>query len=192
MTTMIARDINFFAPYVKEEERSTAQLALTATATVVMVGIAGTLGYNLFQINDINKEIIAVDKSLASPTFIEQHKQAETVILKKSLLQGFNTALMTVHDGVVDRTIIDTKIIKQINKTVPQGVILKNLAIQDGTITIQGTAKNEKEVADMKHELDMLPMIRESFVPAINSDFGTPAEYTFSINCVLEEVYDEN
>lgn len=189
---IIARDINFFAPYVKEEERSTAQLALTATAAVVMVGIAGTLGYNLFQINETNKAITAVTANLENKAFIEQHKKAEVVILKKNLLQGFNSALMTVHDGIIDRTIIDTHIIKQVNSTVPQGVILKNLAIQGGTITIQGTAKSEKEVADMKYNLDKLPMVKESFVPAINSDFGTPPEYTFSINCVLEEVYNEN
>lgn len=189
---MIARDINFFAPYVKEQERSTAQIALTATATVVMVGIAGTLGYNLFQLDAVTTDIKTVTEAMTSAPFIAEHKKAEIVILEKGLLQGYNTALMTVHDGIIDRTIIDTKIVDQINSTIPQGANLKSLAIQGGTITMNVVSKSDKDAADMKYNLDKLPMIKESFIPSINSDFGTPAEYTFSITCVLEEVYNEN
>lgn len=189
---MIARDINFFAPYVKEQERSTSQLILTTTAAVVMVGISGTLGYNLFQINAVGSQIDSVNAMLTETAFVEQHKEAELVILEKGLLQGYNSALMTVHDGVIDRTIIDTKIIDQINSTIPNGANLKSLAIQGGTITMNVVSKSDKEAADMKYNLDRLPMVKESFIPAINSDFGTPPEYTFSITCVLEEVYNEN
>ncbi|MGL4454018.1 MAG: PilN domain-containing protein [Sarcina sp.] len=186
---MIARDINFFAPYVKEQEKSVAQMALTTAAVVVMVGVSGTLSYNLFQLEALKKDTKAVNSLLASKTFVEQHKKAEIVILEKGLLQGYNSALMTVHDGIIDRTIIDTKIIEQINSTIPKGANLKSLAIQGGTITMNVTAKSDKEAADLKYKLDKLPMVKESFIPSINSDFGTPPEYTFSITCVLEEVY---
>ncbi|WP_297520648.1 PilN domain-containing protein [uncultured Clostridium sp.] len=189
---MIARDINFFAPYVKEHERSTTQTVLMATAAVVMIGISGTLGYNMFQEKTLVDDIKAVTTNLDNSKFIADHKEAELVILEKGLLQGYNTALMTVHDGIIDRTIIDTAIVKQINSTVPSGANLKSLAIQGGTIVMNVTAKSDKEAADMKYNLDKLPMVKESFIPSVNSDFGAPAEYSFSITCVLEEVYNEN
>lgn len=189
---MIARDINFFAPYVKEQERSTAQIALTATATVVMVGMAGTLGYNLFQLNAVKTDIGTVTEAMKSATFIAEHKKAEIVILEKGLLQGYNTALMTVHDGIIDRTIIDTKIVDQINSTIPQGANLKSLSVQDGVITMNVVSKSEKEAADMKYNLDKLPIVKKSHIPSISSDFATPPEYTFSISCEMKEVYNEN
>ena len=189
---MITRDINFFAPYVKEQERSTAQLILTATAAVVMVGISGTLGYNVFQVSAVEKNIETVTEKLHAEAFVAKHKEAELVILEKGLLQGYNTALMTVHDGIVDRQIIDIKLVQQINSTVPSGANLKSLAIQGGNLTLNVVSKSAKEAADMKFNLDNLPMVKSSHIPSVNSNFATPAEYSFSITCVLEEVYNEN
>lgn len=189
---MIARDINFFAPYMKERETTISQRILSATVAVGIVGISGTLGYNLVQINNVNTQINSINSMLTETSFVEQHKEAELVILEKGLLKNYNSALMTVHDGVVDRAIVDTKIIDRINSTIPSGANLKSLAIQGGTITMNVVSMSDKDAADMKYNLDRLPIVKESFIPAINSDFGTPPEYTFSITCVLEEAYNEN
>ncbi|MGL5069097.1 MAG: PilN domain-containing protein [Sarcina sp.] len=190
---MITRDINFFAPYVKEEERSVAQLVLTATAVVVMVGISGTLGYNAFQLNAINEDIKIVTDELASKDFIKKHKEAKLVILEKDLLQGFNTTLMTVHDGIIDRSMIDTEIIKQISTTIPKAANLKSLQIEGGTIVMNVVAGSENDAADMQFKLNKLPIIKSTFIPGVNPDFADgDEEVNFSITCVLEEGYYEN
>ena len=185
---VVVRDINFFTPYVKQQESSNAQVALTATAAVVLIGIAGTLGYNIFQLNSLNKQIATVTAEISEPDFVEAHKVAKELALEKGLLQGYNSALMTVHDGIIDRSIIDTAIMKQINSTIPAGINLKSLAIQGGNITMNATSSSNKQVADFKYNLDKLPMIKESFIGTISSDFGSPAEYSFSVACVLEEI----
>lgn len=184
----MVRDINFFAPYIKQQETSSSEAILTGAAAVVLVGVAGTLGYNVFQLTTLKNDIASVTTSISNPEFVAQHKLAQEVSLEKGLLQGYNSALMTVHDGIIDRSIIDTDIVKQINSTVPSGIFLKSLSIQGGSITINATSKSDKEVADFKYNLDKLPIISESFIPAISSDFGSPAEYSFSITCVLKEV----
>lgn len=186
------RDINFFAPYVKQQETSVTNLIMTTSAAVVVVGIAGTLGYNIFQTSSLDKDIAAVNAKLTEPTFVSDYQYSNEILLEKNLFTGYNTALMTVHDGIIDRSMIDTEIMKQINSTVPSGVNLKSLAIEGNTITMNVTSSSDKQAADFKYNLDKLPMIKKSFIPAINSDFGSPEVFTFSITCTLEEGYYEN
>lgn len=184
----MVRDINFFSPYIKEQEATSVQIAIRATAAVVLIGIAGTLGYNTFQLTSLNKDIKTVTTNLNDRVFVEQHKIAQQVALEKGLLNGYNKALTTVHDGIVDRSIIDTAIIKQINSTVPTGVNLESLEIKDGTITIKAASRNDKEIADFKYNIDKLPIIKESFIPAINPNAGSEPKYQFSMTCSLQEV----
>lgn len=182
------RDINFFAPYVKEQETSTAQLVLTGVATVVLVGIAGTLGYNVFQSQSLDSKIKVVNANLADKTFIDNYKKAGDVALRKNMLQGFNTAVMTVYDGIIDRSIVDPVIMAQINSTVPSGVNITTMSISDGKLTIQANSKSGAEAADFKYNIDNLPIIKKSFMNSLSSDFDEVSEeFTFTINCTLEE-----
>ncbi|MGL5633755.1 MAG: PilN domain-containing protein [Sarcina sp.] len=182
------RDINFFAPYVKEQETSVAQVALTSVATVVLVGIAGTLGYNVFQTQSLDTKIATVNANLVEKTFVKNYEKAGDIALRKNMLQGFNTAIMTVYDGIIDRSIVDPVIMGQINSTVPAGVNITSLSLSNGTLTIQANSKSAGEAADFKYNIDNLPIIKKSFMNALSSDFDEVAEeYTFTINCTLQE-----
>lgn len=186
------RDINFFTPYIKQEEISNSRTVITGIAAILTIGIAGTLGFNSFQIMNLKSEIESVNASLNDAKFVEQYQYSQEVSLKKGLLSGYNTALISVSDGIVGRSMIQMDIINKLNSTVPNGVNLKSLSIQGGTVTMNVTSSSDKQAADFKYNLDKLPIIKESFIPSISSDFGSPEEFSFSITCVLEESYYEN
>ena len=44
------RDINFFTPYIKQDEISNSRTVITGVIAVLTIGVAATLGFNSFQI----------------------------------------------------------------------------------------------------------------------------------------------
>ena len=187
---MITRDINFFAPYVKEQEKSTPQLVLTATAAVVMVGISGTLGYNLFQISAAKTGIETVTDDIAA--ILPEHKKAEFVLSEKAVYEGFNKTLMTVHDGIVDRSIIEKKLIDDINRSIPTAMSFDSFTLVDGVLTVNVIAQDAKHIADLMYNLEQLPVVKKVSTDGYDTTYGAIEEFTGAVICTLEEGYYEN
>ncbi|MGL4992469.1 MAG: PilN domain-containing protein [Sarcina sp.] len=182
----LVRDINFFTPYIEKEDNTTIKFVVVG-ATIMILGITGTMGYNKFQLDTLNEDINKLNITTTDPEFIEQYDLAYDVATEKELLDGYNHALETIYKGIEDRTIIDSSTLKKINSTVPVGIDLNKLLIENGNIIINGIAKNDKEIADFKYNLDKLPFVGESFIKSTNLNFSVDDGYTFVINCTLVE-----
>ena len=183
------KDINFFKPYLgKNKEKINSKMYVYGAMVIVGLLIIVTFGINTTRIILLNKSISDYNEKLAASEIQTQLKEAENINKQIDILKQYDTALTDVAISVKGRDNVSDTLLKDISSTLPSEVSFKNLDVVENTIAIKGTSTNREAVAELKHNLNELPIMADVYVNSIDTQSAVEGEYSFDIKCVLKDV----
>jgi type IV pilus assembly protein PilN len=183
------KDINFFKPYLgKNKEKINAKRYVYGAMVIVGLLIIVSFGVNTTRIFLLNRSISNYNEKLAASEIQTQLKEAENINKQIDVLKQYDTALTDVAISVEGRDNVSDTLLKDISSTLPSEVSFKNLDIVENTVAIKGTSSNREAVAELKHNLNELPIMSNVYVNSIDTQSAVKGEYSFDIKCVLKDV----
>jgi len=183
------KDINFFKPYLgKSKEKINAKRYVYGAMVIVGLLIIISFGVNTTRIILLNKSITSYNDKLVASEIQTQLKEAENINKQIDILKQYDTALTDVAISVKGRDNVSDTLLKDISSTLPSEVSFKNLDVVENTIAIKGTSTNRESVAELKHNLNELPIMSNVYVNSIDTQSAVEGEYSFDIKCVLKDV----
>lgn len=189
------QDINFFEPYILEREKANGSNTLILAAGCVAITlVGGSIGYNTFTMAKHNKAIVALEAQLADAAFKEKYVEATAIANEKQILTTYDSTLRDIYSSMKDRAMVKEELLGDIYSTAPNAVSIKTITINGGTINIAGEGLTENAIADFQYNINELPFIKKSHIPAITSDLAAEGAetFTFTITCEMEAQYYEN
>ncbi|MCE5221059.1 MAG: PilN domain-containing protein [Clostridium sp.] len=183
------KDINFFKPYLgKKKEKINSNIYVYGAMIIVGLLIIVTFGVNITRIFLLNKSISSYNEKLSASEIQTQLKEADNINKQIDILKQYDTALTDVAISVKGRDNVSDTLLKDISSTLPSEVSFKNLDVVENTIAIKGTSTNREAVAELKHNLNELPIMSDVYVNSIDTQSAVEGEYSFDIKCVLKDV----
>jgi type IV pilus assembly protein PilN len=183
------KDVNFFKPYLgKQKEKINSQKYIYGAAAIVGIIILISLVSNTVRIYLLDRSITDYTNKLAASEIQTQLKEAQDVNKQIEILKKYDTSLTDVAVSVKNRDNVSEKLLKEISSTVPSQVSFKNLDIVDNTIAIKGTSTDRTAVAELKHNLSKLQVMKDVYVNSIDTNGAVEGSYSFDIKCVLKDV----
>jgi type IV pilus assembly protein PilN len=183
------KDLNFFKPYLgKKQQRKNSNRYIYGVMVIVVISIIVTFAINTTQIVLLDRSISSYNEKLSASEIQTQLKEAENINSKISVLKKYETALTDVAISVKKRDNVSDTLLNEISGTLPSEVSFKTLNVTENTVTMQGTSTNRTAVAELKHNLSELPIMKDVYVNSIDTQSAVEGEYSFDINCVLKDV----
>ena len=93
-----------------------------------------------------------------------------------------------ISNGLNDNDFVGNKAINEINSCVPEGMYFKLMTLNANGVQLQAEAKDRESIAVFERSLKKLDVIKDVNVTTINSPLTGNANLTFSANCILKEV----
>jgi len=183
------QDINFFKPYLgKKRQKKNSNMYIYGAMAIVGLLIIVSFGVNTARIILLDKSITSYNDKLTDSEIQTQLNEAEKINKKINILKQYDTALTDVAISVKKRDNVSDTLLKDISSTLPSEVSFKNLAVVENTVVMQGTSTNRTAVAELKHNLSELPIMKDVYVNSIDTQSAVEGEYSFDIKCVLKDV----
>ena len=183
------QDINFFKPYLgKKRQKKNSNMYIYGAMAIVGLLIIVSFGVNTARIILLDKSITSYNDKLTDSEIQTQLNEAEKINKKINILKQYDTALTDVAISVKDRDNVSDTLLNDISSTLPNDVSFKNLTVIENTVVMQGTSTNRTAVAELKHNLSELPIMKDVYVNSIDTQSAVEGEYSFDIKCVLKDV----
>ena len=183
------QDINFFKPYLgKKRQKKNSNMYIYGAMAIVGLLIIVSFGVNTARIILLDKSITSYNDKLTDSKIQTQLNEAEKINKKINILKQYYTALTDVAISVKDRDNVSDTVLNDISSTLPSQVSFKNLDIVENTIAIKGISTDRTAVAELKHNLSELPIMKDVYVNSIDTQSAVEGEYSFDIKCVLKDV----
>lgn len=183
------KDINFFKPYLgKNKEKINLKLYICGSMSIAGFLIVVTLIVNTVRIFILNKNIDEYTNKLNDSQIQSELKEAQDINKQISILKEYDSSLGNVAVSVKQRDNVSDTLLNSISSTVPSEVSFKKLDIVENTISIKGVSTNRTAVAELKHNLSELPIMKDVSVNSIDNASSVANEYSFDIKCVLKDV----
>lgn len=182
---MINRDINFFNVYEgqKREEKNNSIYVKSIVGVLTLI-IVGTLSMNTVSTLILKEDIKTIEEKLNDPAIVSQVNESEVVNSKLSILEKYNSGLVSISSAVKSRDLINNTILDKISSVLPSDVTFKNISIVSGNVSISASSKTRTAIAEVQHNLKALDIIGDVVIGGISGD-GTTGEHTFDLRCVL-------
>lgn len=183
------RDINFFKPYLgKRKEKISSKVYIYGSATVVGALIIGSVVVNTARIYLLDRSINDYQSKLQASEIQDKLKEANNISKQIDILKQYNSSLTDIAVSVKRRDNVSDELLKSISSTLPSQIAFKNLDIVENTISIKGTSTDRVAVAELKHNLSKLSIMKDVYVNSIDTQGAVEGEYSFDIKCVLKDV----
>jgi len=184
------KDLNFFKPYLgKNKEKMNFKRYIYGAMAIIGFSIIASFGVNTTKIFFLNKSISSYNEKLAASEIQTHLKEAENINKQIEVLKQYDTTLSEVAISVNGRNNVSDMLLKDISSTLPSAVSFKSLDVVENTILIKGTSTNREAVAELKHNLSELPIMKDAYVNSINTQqISVEGDYSFDIKCVLKDV----
>lgn len=183
------KDFNFFAPYTgSRKDFKKEYIYAIIISTFLFIFIAFTYTFNYFRISKLNSEIEGLQKNLNSKENIVKVKEIEAEEKKLAIMNQYYSIVADISDDINNKDFVGSKIINKINACVPEGVYFKVMALDAGSLKLQGEGKDRETIAVFERTLRNLDVVKEVHIASINSSSKENENFTFSVNCILKDV----
>lgn len=159
------REINFFARQKEAEYRENKTLEKRAvkigTLGVIVIALAGGVGYYAWQSAKMQREIIRIDAFLNSPQVVQKF---EDVRLKKQLLevtQQYTNAIVSAGNRIQSYPDFDKKVLSDLEKRVGGSLVIQSIDYSNGHITLSCTTSDHNDIANFVYTLRRSPYIHD-------------------------------
>lgn len=182
-------DFNFFDSYTggKKDFKKEYFYAGIVLAGLVLL-IVFTYTSNYFKISNLNSEITYIQQNLNSKDNIVKLNQATNDEKKLVIMNKYYGIVSNISNGLNDNDFVGNKAINEINSCVPEGMYFKLMTLNANGVQLQAEAKDRESIAVFERSLKKLDIIKDVNVTTINSPSTGNANLTFSANCILKEV----
>ncbi|MHC1685750.1 MAG: PilN domain-containing protein [Clostridiaceae bacterium] len=182
-------DLNFFAPYLGEQKSVTNKKILAISlCSFLIVTIAGTQAWNMYNTMSLNKDIKEYEATLNSPEVIEKVKEANDLNKKYDVLNKYDAALDVITNTIDLNDVVSATLLSDINYKVPKDLSFLSISIKEKKLKIQGTAKSRQDISDFQHGLKQLGYLEYVEVASIEVDEQIPGNFIFQLNSILKDV----
>lgn len=148
------RDLNFFEPYLFQEQKAEEKKPLYTLISVVVLLIiiaipAGIFGAILYEQSEIGK----MEAELSSPEMQVTLKRIEEKQQKLLRLQTIQPVLEQADQALKTTDYVNDQQLQAIAAAVPQNLVLGKTIIGTGKCEIDGTARKKAAIAELEYNL---------------------------------------
>lgn len=181
-------DLNFFSQQlntVRMTNRKTIIL-LTVIAGIIIL-ISGIYAVTEIAVIGLKTDIKRNQDYLNSPEVANGKKELRDKKNQLDVLKQYDTAVSGLLANIDDSDKVRSKLIETIDITLPSGVEINNLTINQQNVSMTATAPGRLEIAEMEHNLLETGLFEKVHVDVVTS--GTDKKiYSFNVKCLLKEV----
>lgn len=182
-------DLNFFEGHVETTEvKLNSKFVYILTFSLLAIFLIGYITYNSLLIKAEMKTIANLKQVAENP---ETVRQVEAIKVKEIQVNELETAVEQIKlldTTVLERKEVDEKLLKTINKNMPNDLFLTSLSIQEGEIYIAGISQDKNSIAEFQKALESLEGYEEIFVSHISLEEGY---YNFALDIAAKEIETE-
>lgn len=180
------RDLNFFENYVEKKEfRIDKKLVYISLSIFIFLSFLTYSFYNHMIIKEETK-IVASLKSIAEDT--KTLKKVEEIQEKEVEVQEFRDSVEKISklDSIIEsKDIISESLLNNITITMPDGVFLTSIGVNNSDIQLVGVAKDKWSIAEFEKGLENLDKVEDIFISNISLQENY---YNFNVNITMEDV----
>lgn len=184
------RDFNFFLPYLNDKkERKNKKVYILTTLVILGVIVLGSLAYNSIYILRLKGDINALKSIYETSDNQEKLAKAEEQIKTYNILSDYNKELEIISSGIVNRKIVNSKLLFDVSSSIPKEISFKTMSIESNTVSIQGISTTKVAIAELTHNLKAVNALTNVHVGNINLEGDVAdGQYSFSVKCTLKDV----
>jgi len=182
-------DLNFFSIYQGNiKVRKDDNLYIYIVAAVVAAIIILTSGFYAVKLFSIRNSISNYTNELNSDIIQTKLKEAATINDKLSILNEYEGSLSSVIKSMKDTNLVDDKLLIGISGAVPSDISFSEWKMDGYDLTMKGITKSRSAVAELEHNLRILPEFKLVHVDEIKLGNTVGDDFTFKITSIVKEV----
>ncbi|MGV8983345.1 PilN domain-containing protein [Clostridium sp.] len=183
------KDFNFFSPYKggrKDFKKEYFYAAVLSLGLVLFITF--TYAFNYFRISKLNSEIVDIQQNLSLKENVAKLKEIENEEKKLAIMNQYYGIVVNIGDGINNSDFVGSALINKINSCVPEGVFYKVMALDASTMQLQAEGKDRETIAVFERTLRNLDEVKDIHITTINTSSEENKTLTFSVNCTLKDV----
>lgn len=183
------KDLNFFSIYqgnikARKDEKIYIYIAVVVLATIIVL----TSGVYVVKLFSIDNSIKNYTNKLNSDIIQTKFKEATIVNDKLSILNEYEGSLSSVIKSMKDTNLVDDKLLIGISGAVPSDISISEWKMEGYDLTMKGITKSRSAVAELEHNLRILPEFKLVHVDEIKVGNTAGDDFTFKITSIVKEV----
>ena len=135
----------------------------------------------------LNSEIDEINAKREESEIMAKYEESKSVNKKMEILGKYDEGLNSITAEISTRDIISTNLLNSISSTLPSDVSFKSINVTAGNVAINASSKTRQAIAEVQHNLKLLPQIGDVYIGAISGNGENGQEFTFDLKCVLRE-----
>jgi len=189
------QDYNFFAPFLRGRKKpENKTISWGVIGILVLVGAIAWPAYNFVQLRILDSRIEGMQQDLISSPDYPKMEQVDALLSRLQEQRVLLSSLDQTAEQIEQIQGVDEQLLFSISVATPMDITLQSLDVNQGVISIQGTAASKPAVAEYEYNLRELGLFERIFVPVISDqttegeeqDQEQPGAWQFNMDLQLE------
>lgn len=163
------KDFNFFSPYIEVRKTSKAnRIHVLLYASLIFAVLAGSIVWNLYNINNLKKDISQKEEYLNSPAVNKHLKEYEELKAQIDELDKYYSTVSRLDNAISRRDLIGTDILDSISSAMPSEIFLQSIESSKASVSLVCTASDKMSIAEFERNLKQVYSFDAVHVLSVN------------------------
>lgn len=159
--------------------------AMMAYITLVFIIIVA-FAISLLVESSLNKNIKSLE-AYKSSTDVSLKIKATNIKKKKiEIMNEYLSSVDKIQAAINRKVFINSDLLKSINTTIPGDILIDNISLTEGNISLQGKAGNTTSPAELAHNLYSLGIFSDVSLNSVQKYGSESGIFGFNITCIMK------